>query len=203
MMQKIFKTAAILSLAAFVAPASAEPINGWWNPVDNSADVSWQVNSDGFLVITIDNTSNYSGMVTGFQFELDDGSTIDHLVDVDGTSDNSSWGYTTDARGCFTSDCMLTGNNFWRGDQDGGIAAGTTAEFRFFGDFVNLTGISDFIVRFQGGGRWGRGNDGGWGCYWGCGASEVPEPGTLVLFGIGLVGFAIAWRRRQIAEARS
>ena len=100
MIKHIRKTSAVLlCLLAFAGPASADTIGGFWNSGDNSADFSWHINNEGFLVISITNNSNYSGMVTGFSFDLGEGGDIDHLVDVDGARRNGGWDHSTDARG--------------------------------------------------------------------------------------------------------
>lgn len=204
-MIKHFRTASALFvfLVTFASGACADAIQGFFDPVDNSADFSWHVDSDGLLVVSVTNSSNYGGVITGFQFDLGDGGQVEHFVDVNGTRGDADWGHTTDARGCYTSDCMITGRNFWTGAGDAGIAAGGTAEFRFFGDFSNLSDIADVIVRFRQTGRHGWGRDGGWGCRYGCGPTEVPEPGTMLIFGAGLLGFGLVARRRRVGYRNS
>ena len=200
---KLIKSIAVLCILGLAGQASADTISGLSDPTNNEANFTWQINDKGFLVITVANTSQFSGVITGMRFDLDGGGTIDHMVDVDGTAGDGAWHYTDAGNNCAGLDCVLTGGGLRRGNTLYGLQAGTTASFRFVGDFTGLESISNVLVRFQDTGRRGNNNDSGTGCAEGCNArvSSVPEPGMLVLFGTGLMGVGVAWRRRQKAAA--
>ena len=93
MIKQIFKTVGVLSLVAFSGQASAVIIEGTNNPVDNTAEFTWSVNADGELVVSVDNTSNFDALITGFQFEVgDDTAGVSALVDVIGTAGDARTG---------------------------------------------------------------------------------------------------------------
>lgn len=203
MIKQIFKTVGILSLIAFSGQASAVIIQGTTNPVDNTADFTWSINADGELVVALDNTSNFDALITGFQFEVgDDTAGVSALVDVSGTGGDASWTWTTDVTGCSAEDCLITGRNLNGGDPKDGISVASTGIFTFLGDFLDPTTIVNIMVRFQRTGSDGEGSDRGFACQVDCGPSEVPEPGTLLMFAVGLLGFGLVWRRRELSTSQ-
>jgi len=170
----------MLALVAFAGQASAFVIEGTTNSEDNTADFTWSIGSDGELVISVSNTSNFDALITGFQFEVaDDTDGVSALVDVGGTGGDAGWTWTTDVTGCSADDCLITGRNLNGGDPKDGIGVASTGIFTFLGDFLDPTTIVNVMVRFQRTGSDGEGSDRGFECRVDCDPSDVPEPCTL------------------------
>jgi len=189
-----------LLLAALSAPSWAVPIVGSEDPANNSAQFGYSVQSGIDLRVTLENTSSYDARITGFGFDLDGGSAFG-LWSVHGTLDDAAWQFSYDAiPGADDRDAFaITGANLWGGNTNDGIKVGGTGVFEFLGLFKSELSVSNIVVRFQRTGRDGEGSDKGYACTSSCSppASQVPEPASLALFGVGIaaLGFAKRWRR--------
>ncbi len=197
-MKGLLSRVLVLSILVFGAgQASAVTIQGTTDPVNNTADFTWSVNSDGNLVVSVQNTSNFFALITGFQFEVaDDVSGVTQLVGVTGTLDNNGWSWTTGVTGCDADECLLTGRNLNGGNPQDAVGTGGTGSFTFSGSFIDPSTLTNIMVRFQQTGESREGSDRGYECRVDCEPAEVPEPGTLALFGLGLLGLRVAKNRR-------
>jgi hypothetical protein len=185
--------------------AYAVPITGTDGTGNNSAELTLVSSNGSQLLLDLENTSNFSAVITGFAFSLFDG-LADTLISVTGTQDNGGWNFSSDAdsgngNATFNLDLesyAITGDsgNINGGDPNDGIAAGTTGRFTFSGQFGGNVGISDVFARWQRTGVDGDGSDYGWGCT-DDPCMKVSEPASLTLFGLGLVFAGVAARRRR------
>ena len=200
---KLMKAIAILGLMGLAGQASADHISGTAHPGSTGADFAWHINGKGQLIILVGNSSTGTAAVTSLRFDLNGGS-ITAMTDVDGTGHDRNWRYNDES--AFT--------HKFSGKRTSGVQSLGTGKFRFVGDFSDLESISNVRVGFHRAKSEGMGKlDHGWGCLSGCagskprkivsdsGSKEVPEPGMLVLFGTGLMGIGLVWRRRQRTNA--
>jgi hypothetical protein len=189
--------------AAFSAPSWAVPVAGSEDPTNNKAQFGYSVESPFDLRVTLKNTSNYDARITGFGFDLDGGSAFG-LWSVSGTLDNDAWHFSYDAiPGSDDRDVFaITGANLWGGNTNDGIKVGSTGVFDFWGTFQSNLTLSNIVVRFQNTGRYGGGSDKGYLCTSSCGSTttQVPEPASLALFGVGIAALGFVKRRRRTAR---
>jgi hypothetical protein len=201
------KTVGLVSAAALLAalctPASAIPITGIEDPLNNNGEFNFSVENLVKLRVEVGNTSNYNARITGFGFDISDGIAV-ALWSVTGTLDDGHWRF---AYGGFPRNAefeafAITGPNLNGGDPRSGIAVGSTGIFDFAGLFSSSLSVSNLLARFQQTGADGEGSDGGILCTNGCAPTltQIDEPSAALLTatGIGLlmlVGVARVRRR--------
>ena len=195
-----FVSAAAL-LAVLCAPASAIPITGIEDPLNNNGEFNFSVENLVKLRVEVGNTSNYNARITGFGFDITDGIAV-ALWSVTGTLDDGDWRF---AYGGFPRNAefeafAITGPNLNGGDPRSGIAVGSTGVFDFAGLFSSSLSVSNLLARFQQTGADGEGSDRGILCTNGCAPTQIDEPNgsLLTATGIGLlmlVGVARVRRR--------
>jgi PEP-CTERM motif len=190
--------------------ASAVPFTITGNATGSDATASGEVTLAGdVLTLDITNTSPFDARITGIGFDLIFGDfTANDSSGINGFTGDDVGGFTfsDDALGNvpqFPSSVLdfgwITGGDFRGGFPNAGLAPdGTTLSFTvtdtldLFGGLTE-TQIADAIfVRFQRVGEDGEGSDVGTP---GDVPDVVPEPATLLLFGLGLAGAAAVRRR--------
>lgn len=172
--------------------------------------------TSGRVDIEVTNTSSaYDPRLTGFGFNTPEEvlSLSSYLVPTGWVADYDENGFNTPGNFGFFDAAALTGSNLNGGSPNYGIARGDTASFSFTFSGTGMTTLDEeaflslfsydpprgsthdtqyFIGRFQRVGADGEGSD----VALPGPPSSVPEPTTLLLSGLGLLG-AAALRRRQ------
>jgi PEP-CTERM motif len=151
------------------------------------------------LFFDVQNNSLFSASITAVGFNLP-GDFPNFFLD--GTSSpaftlsNDVGGVPGVGGGATLDFALLTGATFANGSPGAGIAPGQAVSFRVIGPFPSdfaFERILDFVVvRFEQAGPTGTQTGTGFGPS----AAAVPEPATIMLFGIGIAGSGISRRRR-------
>lgn len=184
-----------------------------------TADILFVYNSVSYEIgIEVKNTSTDDSVITGFAFNSPDN--VTGIKSFTGPS--SDWDYLFSPNNIsspepfgFFDIAALTGNNLGGGNPQSGIGVGKTGTFNFGLKGTNLASldVDSFLnigsyVPDQGKGsnadsvyflaRYQQVGDGGFSSDVAIptnGTEPVPEPGTMILLGIGLMGMGVVRRK--------
>ena len=205
---KLFRTLTVAVLLGMASTASAATIvsfegNSTVGLATGTATIDFA--GGNTFTGTITNTSPDDARLTGFGFDLGAG----NLSGFSGSSNNANFQFTdADAGNVPQFDSVvldfayLTGSNFSGGSPNLGLDQNQSLSFTVTGSLAGFTEAqiaSAIYARFQRVGLDGQGSDVATVGGNGVNPTVIPEPGTMLLLGTGLLAAARARRRRQAA----
>lgn len=181
---------AVLALQSVVASASLIDTNGSW---DGSINNGWAGSGQSLFV---DNTDNVLDYIVFYFHAESHGRTFNFVLSdaLNGGNVLFSTNFIAGASNQININALLTGGSTVYALIDYLGFSGQTAHFSYvngynggnsvFGPYGGMSDFSTldhrFIASFSGG------------------SHEVPEPASIALLGLGVIGFSLAKRRRKI-----